>query len=97
MNINKALVSQRIWNIVVNEDSARYLAKRIREVLTESQNQSIFNEMRLLPADETELSEIARDLDVITVHVESIRDRISNIAMKYRENGSCNPSSNPLQ
>ena len=83
--VNRELVFQRVWNIVVCEDSARYLSQRISTVLAESRKQDIFNEMRLTPADEEELADIARDLDTIADHVEYLRNRITAVAMRYRE------------
>lgn len=84
--VNRELVFQRVWNIVVCEDSARYLSQRISTVLAESQKQDIFNEMRLMPADEAELADIGRELDVIADHVEYLKNKITAVAMRYREN-----------
>lgn len=83
--VNRELVFQRVWNIVVGEDSARYLSQRINSVLAESQKQDIFNEMRLMPADEEELADIGRDLDTIADHVEYLKNKITAVAMRYRE------------
>jgi hypothetical protein len=83
--VNRELVFQRVWNIVVCEDSARYLSQRISTVLAESRKQDIFNEMRLAPADEEELADIGRELDVIADHVEYLKNKITAVAMRYRE------------
>lgn len=83
--VNRELVFQRVWNIVVCEDSARYLSQRISTVLAESRKQDIFSEMRLAPADEEELADIGRELDVIADHVEYLKNKITAVAMRYRE------------
>lgn len=87
---NNYLIFQNVWNCCASGNGGgcpRYIRDNLNVVLAKSRENTLWNEHRLDPEDETALEQLARDLDTMTDHLEYIESQISAVAIKYQKKG----------
>ena len=86
---NNMLIHHTIHNSVASGNGAgcpRYIREHLLDLLQKHSSEDLWNPYRMDQEDAEELADIIDELGIISMRIDQLELKISNISMKYWEN-----------
>ena len=83
-----SLLFTNLWNSVASGAASGdpgYIRDNLLKILNKSRENSLFNDQKLNPEDDTQIAEFIRNLDTMAEQLAYIEEQITTIALKYKD------------